>query len=232
MNMFERVFVEPFESFLEKVLEFLPNFLTFLFILVLGIILGILFKAIFAKLLQAFGIDRFFSRVGTVELLRKGGVRDPVSVLFAKFIGWLTIIVFAVISMKALQVPTIEVLFEKFLLYLPNIFVAIIILFVGYLLGNFFGRAALIASVNAGVRFSGMIGNFVKLFVFILAISMALEQLGIGKDTVVIAFAIIFGGAILALAIAFGLGGRDVAKNYIETKLQGEEREKDDISHL
>ncbi|MEW6215921.1 MAG: hypothetical protein AB1478_12085, partial [Nitrospirota bacterium] len=65
----------------------------------------------------------------------------------------------------------------------------------------------------------------------LLALTMALEQLGIGRGTIVIAFAIIFGGVVLALAIAFGLGGRDIAKEYIERKIKGEER-KDDISHL
>ncbi len=116
-------------------------------------------------------------------------------------------------------------------LELPNVFVAALILLFGYLLGNFFGRAALIASVNAGIRFSGLIGKFVKFTVFILSATMALEQLGIGRETVIIAFAIIFGGIVLALAIAFGLGGRDIAKAYLEKKMKGEEK-KDEISHL
>jgi hypothetical protein len=63
---------------------------------------------------------------------------------------------------------------------------------------------------------------------------MALEQLGIGKETIVIAFAIVFGGIVLALAIAFGLGGKDTAQQYIDKKLKGQEEEekKDEISHL
>ena len=59
---------------------------------------------------------------------------------------------------------------------------------------------------------------------------MALEQLGIGRETIIIAFAIVFGGIVLALSIAFGLGGRDIAKEYLEKKLKGEE--KDEIEHL
>ncbi len=74
-------------------------------------------------------------------------------------------------------------------------------------------------------------GRFVRFTVFMLAATMALEQLGIGRETVVIAFAIIFGGIVLTFAIAFGLGGRDSAKEYLEKKLKGEEKE-DDISHL
>ncbi|PIX89781.1 MAG: hypothetical protein COZ31_00170, partial [Nitrospirae bacterium CG_4_10_14_3_um_filter_44_29] len=168
---------------------------------------------------------------GVIELLRKGGIKDSVSVLLAKVIGWITIVIFAVISMRELEIPTVERLFESFLLYLPNVFVAALILLFGYLLGNFFGRAALIASVNAGIKISGLIGRFVKFTVFILSGTMALEQLGIARGTIIISFAIIFGGIVLALAIAFGLGGRDIAKEYLEKKVKGEEK-KDEINHL
>jgi hypothetical protein len=128
-------------------------------------------------------------------------------------------------------VPAIERLLERLFLYLPNLFVAIIILLIGYLLSNFFGRAALIASVNAGLKASRLIGRFVKLTIFLLAATMALEQLGIGKETIIITFAIVFGGIVLALSIAFGLGGRHMAKEYLEKKVKGEEK-KDEISHL
>ena len=143
----------------------------------------------------------------------------------------LTLFTFIFLSLSALKIPSVEQLLEKFFLYLPNVFVAVLIIFFGYLLSNFLGRTALIASVNAGFKISGLLGKTVKLAVFLLAVTMALEQLGIGKETIVIAFAIIFGGIVLALSIAFGLGGRDIAKEYLEKKLRGEEKG-DDISHL
>jgi len=164
-------------------------------------------------------------------MIKKGGVKEPLSLILSRFISWITIISFSILSLRSLNVPVIERILERFILYLPNVFVAAVILFLGYLLGNFLGRAALIASVNAGIKLSGLIGRFVKLTIFLLAVTMALEQLGIGRETIVIAFAIIFGGIVLALAIAFGLGGRDTAKDYIEKKVKGEEK-KDEISHL
>jgi hypothetical protein len=163
--------------------------------------------------------------------MKKGGLKDTVSVLLARLIGWLTVVIFAGISINALNVPSVERLLERFFLYLPNVFIAAMILLFGYLSGNFFGRTALIAAVNAGVRFSNLIGKFIKYLIIMLAATMALEQLGIGKETIVIAFAIIFGGIVLALAISFGLGGRDLAKDYLEKKIRCEEK-KDEISHL
>jgi len=230
----QKVIIEPFNSFFKSILQFLPNLLAFILILIIGIILGRVLSALFLRIFRAVGLDRLSEKSGAMDLIRKGGIKDSVSVLLAKIVRWVIIIIFAIIALRALELPTIERIFEKFILYLPNVFVAAAILLLGYLLGNFFGRAALIASVNAGIRVAGVIGRFIKFTVFLLAATMALEQLGIGKETIVIAFAIVFGGVVLALALALGLGGRDTAKEYIEKKLKGEEEEekKDEISHL
>lgn len=229
--MFQRVIIEPFERFYEKILQFLPNLLTLLFLLISGIILGVILRVICLRLLRAINFDKLSERFGIIEVLQKGGIKEPLSLILSKVIEWIVIVIFVIFSMYALNVSFVERLLEKFFLYLPNILVAILIIFFGYLLSNFFGRAALIASVNAGIKVSGLIGKLVKLTIFLLAVTMALEQLGIGRGTIVIAFSIIFGGTVLALAIAFGLGGRDIAKEYLEKKLKGEEK-KDEISHI
>lgn len=231
MNVIQRVIIEPSERFFEKVIQFLPNFFTAIVVLLIGVALAFGLKIIFRALLKAVSIDKFFERSGTSEMLRKWGMRESISVLFSKLIQWIVVIIFSIIAMRSLEIPTVERLLENFLMYLPNIFVALVILLFGYMLSNFLGRAALIGAVNSGLRASGLIGKLVKLTIFFLAVTMALEQLGIGRGTVIIAFAIIFGGIVLAFSIAFGLGGRDAAKAYLEKKLNGEEQ-KDDISHL
>lgn len=231
MNIFQKIIIEPIERFFERVLHFLPNFITALLIFIVGIIFGMVLKVLFLRFFKAIGLDKLSERSGVIELLRKGGIRDSASVLLSRIIEWITIIVFAGISMKALEVSTVEQIFERILLYLPNVFVAVLLLLFGYLLGNFLGRAALIASVNAGIKVSGLIGRFVKFTVLVLSGTMALEQLGIGRETVVIAFTIIFGGIVLALAIAFGFGGKEIARTYLEKKFLTEE-DKDDIEHL
>ena len=231
MNMYETLITEPFQKFYEKLILFLPNFLSAIVILIAGIAFGFLLKYLFSRIFRIIGLDKVSERSGAAELMKKGGLKDTVSVLLARLIGWLTVIIFAGIAISALNVPSVERLLERLFLYLPNIFVAAMILLFGYLLGNFFGRTALIAAVNAGVRFSNLIGKFIKYLIIILSATMALEQLGIGKETIVIAFAIIFGGIVLALAISFGLGGRDLAKDYLEKKIRCDEK-KDEISHL
>ncbi len=231
MNTFERIVIEPFERLFEKIVQFLPNLLTSVLILIVGIAVAGLMRKVFGRLFLALHVDKHFERIGLTESLHKGGIKEPISVIIGKGIGWLTLFVFVVMSLRALDVPSVEQLLEQFFLYLPNIFVAALVLLFGYMLSNFLGRAALIASVNAGLKVSGMIGKLVRLTVFLLAVTMALEQLGIGSGTIIIAFAIIFGGIVLALSLAFGLGGRDMAKEYLEKKMKSEEQ-KDEISYL
>jgi len=234
-KMFERVITEPLQLFIDKLIAFLPNIISALIVLIFGLIIGKLAQIVIGRLLHFFKVDEFAERAGFQRVLARGGVRESFSSLVARFIGWVIIITFLIIALGSLNLPAIERLLEKFFLYLPNIFVSIIIVVIGYMLSNFFARAALIASVNAGLSVSGIIGKGVKLAVFLFSLMIAFEHLGIGQETIVITFAIIFGGVVFALSLAFGLAGKDAAKEYIEKKLlrkQIEEEEPDDIQHL
>lgn len=232
MNSFlDRIIVEPFDRLLERLLQFLPDIFIAIIIFSAGILLGFILKALSTKIFAAVNIDKLLERSGVVEMMKKGGVKEPISLILARTIEWMTIVVFSIISLRTLNVPAIERILERFILYLPNIFVAAVILFLGYFLGNFFGRAALIASVNAGFKLASLVGRSVKLTILLLSITMALEQLGIGRETIIIAFAIVFGGIVFALSLAFGLGGKEIARDYLEKKMKGEER-RDEIDHV
>jgi hypothetical protein len=230
-NFFQKVIVEPFNRFSERLLNFLPDVLVFTLIFCAGIVIAFILRAVFSRFFRAIKLDRLADRSGTGEMLVRGGLKEPLSLVTARFIGWLTVIIFFLLALGSLSVPAIDRIMEKFVLYLPNVFVAAFIVFLGYLAGNFLGRAALIASVNAGIKVAGLIGKLVKLSVLLLTLTMALEQLGIGEETIVIAFTVIFGGAVLSIALALGLGGREIAKEYLEKKLKGGEK-KDEIDHL
>lgn len=227
------IIIEQFKSFLEKIAGFLPNVFTGIVLIVVGIVVAWLLKMFITRTGQVLKLDYLCERVGLTQILHKSRIKEPFSRIFGRFIYWVVLISFIIMGLSAFHVPAVDNILASFLLYLPNVIVAGIILFLGYLLGNFLGRAALIASVNAGLAISGLVGRLVKYTVFIMAVAMSLELLRIGKETVLIAFAIIFGGVVLALAIAFGLGGRDAAKEYIDRVLkEKKEEEKDEIEHL
>ena len=232
MNIIERIMVEPLERFYEKLLIFLPNLLTSLILLVFGFLLGVFVKWVFNRIFKAVNLDGLSQKLGMRDALSRSGFKEPLSLIVSRILKWLTIITFIIVAMQNLSIPTVEHLVERMFLYLPNIFIAALILILGYILGNFFGRAAIIASVNAGMASAGLIGKAVKFTVFLLSCTMALEQLGIGKDTIVIAFAIVFGGIVFSFSIAFGLGGKDIAGDFLRKKMREPKGENDEIDHL
>lgn len=231
MDLLDRFINEPFQHFIERLRAFLPNLFTAAVILLLGFVAGWLTKVILRRILVLLRFDTYAERGGLSGLLTKGGLREPPSLLLSRIVGGVVVFSFFLIALSNLNLNVLDHLIERVFDYLPNIFVAIIILILGYMLGNFFGRAALIASVNAGMQLSRYVGRFVRYLIFILTMLIALEQLGIGKETVLLAFAILFSGMVLALAIAFGLGGRELAREYLEKRLK-ERPPEDDIQHL
>jgi hypothetical protein len=117
--------------------------------------------------------------------------------------------------------------------YLPHILAALLILLIGFLLGNFLARAAVLAMVNAGFASAHLVGSGVRLLIAIFAFAMALDQLQIARNIVTTAFAIAFGALMLGAALAFGLGGRDVARQVLEERVLARgKKDKNELSHI
>jgi len=115
-NFLDRVVTEPFEKFLERIINFLPNFLTAIIILIIGIAAGLFLRILFSRILTGIKLDKLSDRFGLSDTLKKGGIKDTLSVLLSKIIGWLTIFIFMILSLSALEVPAVEQLHEKFFL--------------------------------------------------------------------------------------------------------------------
>ena len=149
---------------------------------------------------------------------------------------WVIILVFLILGLESLKLKAVGRIAGDAISYVPHLFVALIILVVGFILANFFGRATLIAAVNAQISQARLLARFVRLGVVLFAMAMAFEQLGIASTIILAAFTIMFGGIVLAVAIAFGLGGRDAAKQIIEAGRRPADNEakskEEDVSHL
>src|SRR5207253_2648141 len=108
------------------------------------------------------------------------------------------------------------------LAFLPPLFAALLILVAGWLLANFLSQSILIAAVNARLPEARLLARAAHWAVILFAIATALTHLGIGKEMVLVAFGITFGGLVLALALAFGLGGRAIAADILARRLRRE----------
>ena len=227
--------VASFDKFLGKVVTFLPNLLAMITILVIGLITAWIIKTLLFRFLKAIQFDRVSERWGLTHVLSKGGMAYSPSSLVSRFFFWVIILITLILGINALEVAATQNFIAKFFNYLPNLFAAILILIVGYLIAIFLGQAALIAAVNAQMESAKLLSRSVRWFIIILSLTMALYHLGIAEKVIVAAFSITFGGIVLALAIAFGWGGRELAKDFLEKLSRGkDERDKgrDHISHL
>lgn len=230
-ELFNKLVLDSLLLFYQKLMNILPRMTIAIMVFLLGLIIAWVIKYIIQMILKLLNFEKHSENLGLTKALSKGGIKSTPSILISKFIQGIIILTFAIFSLYVINIQTIDKFIEHFLLYLPNIFIALFIIIIGFMLSNFLGRAALIASVNAGFKLASLVGKAVKTTILLFSFSIALEQLGIGKETVILTFSIIFGGIIIAFAIAFGLGGKEIAKEYLEQKLKGKE-DKDDFSHI
>jgi hypothetical protein len=215
-------------------LELLPNVLAMLIILSLGWVLAWGTGILIERLLRIIGLDRLSNRLGATTALLRGGVKADPSYLIGRAAYWL-VLAFAVISaMTALNLQPINQFAHSMLAYIPYLLTAAMIVISGYLLSNFVGQAVLITAVNAGLPPARTVAALSRWGVQLVAAAMALEQLGIAQNIVVVGFGITLGGMVLAAAIAFGLGAKDLAKSFLEQRLseRGRTQVPDDLRHL
>lgn len=232
-QIWKTAIVDSFNRFLGKVLIFLPNLLAMLTILLIGLLLAWIVKKMIIHFLKAIQIDKMSEQWGLGRILSKGGLNYSPTHLLGRFFYWVIVLIALILGINALEVAATQTLITQFFNFLPHLFAALGILVIGYLISVFLGQATLIAAVNAHMESAKILSLSVRRFIIILSLTMALYHLGIAEKVIVAAFSIIFGGIVLALAIAFGWGGRELAKEFLEGLSKRRKKEgPDKISHL
>jgi hypothetical protein len=147
---------------------------------------------------------------------------------------WITLLGFILIGISILNIAGLQEQIARLLRLLPEIIVAMLILFLGLLIANFLSRAALLALVNKGYGSAKLASWAIRLVIWTLAIAMALDELSVARQTVIAAFSIVFGAFMLGLAIAFGFGGQDLARQFLERSFgpKHKDDETDDLQPL
>ncbi len=197
-----------------EAIEILPNTLAGLVILALGVLFGLLFRRIAQRLLGATQLDRRAQRLGLAGTLESIGILSAVQFL-AHALEWLMILLAFMLAFYSFSPRLASDVAMRFLLYVPHLAVALVILGAGTLLSRFLARSVLIAAVNAELRSARLLSGLTRAGVLLTAVAMAFEHLGIGKTTVLVAFAILLGGAMLTVAIALGLGSQDLVRRWL-----------------
>jgi hypothetical protein len=216
---------QAYQNLVHMLAEFLPRLVVMLVVVAVGFLVALTLKYILRALLHLTKLDRLSEEAGASQVLRMAAL-PSITELFSQSVFWVTWSGFVLIGVSVLGVAGLQEQISRWFLLLPAIFVAILILFLGLVVANFLSRAVLLASVNAGYHSPKLLTWSVRFLVWMLAISMALEEIGVARQTVVAAFSIVFGALMLGVAIAFGLGGRHLARGFLERLLGQKEKEK------
>lgn len=212
----------------------LPSILAMLALVALGALFGWLAGALVSRLARAIHLDDRSRAWGLTSALARASIYRPPSQVLKLIAFWGIFMVFATMGIDALAIPGAPGATGVLMRFLPRLLSALLILVVGWLAANFLGQATLITAVNAGVVQARLLARATRWIVLLFVVATALTEIGIGKDMVLIAFGTLLGGIVLALALAFGLGGRHLARDLLD---RGRRRERepapqDTISHL
>jgi hypothetical protein len=209
------LFLISLQTFWGEIAQFLPKLLAALLLLLVGFLLARLLRAGVRRGLEAMGFGRMAEKSGLEALVRQGGVDLSLAGIIAGTVYWLVLLVVAVSAANSLGLDSVAGLANKVILYLPKVVVAILVLVFGTLFARVVNR--IVFAWFNGAKFPGAlsISTGAEYAVQIFALFLALEQLEIGTTLLTVAFTIVFGGLVLTLSLAFGLGGRDWAADRI-----------------
>jgi mechanosensitive ion channel-like protein len=208
--------------------HYLPRLIVMLIIAFVGWVIAYGLKLLVRSILRLTKFSKLSENAGASQLLHQAALPSTTE-LASRFVFWVAWAGFVLLGVSVLGIAGLQEYISRFFLFLPRLFVALVILFFGFLGANFFSRAALLAAVNANVRPSRLLSISVRVIISIFALSMVFEVLGIGEQTMLVAFGTVFGAVMLGLAIAFGVGGQGLAREFLERKLGvGKKEEKED----
>lgn len=220
------------EEGIYQIVAFLPRLAAALGILMVGLAIAKMVERGTDIALRRIGFDGWMREGGVTEALERAGTTlDPSSVI-ARLVFWTVMLLVILLSANALGITAVSVLFAELLAYIPSVITAVVVLVIGILLGEFVKDLVL---ASAGTLPGGVnLGRAAKAAVVLLAVFMALEQLDIAQDIILVFFIAVVGAAALATGLAFGLGGQEVAKQITRdwyerarhAEAQREERER------
>jgi Conserved TM helix len=215
----------------ENVAEFLPGVVGMLVILIAAVVVAMIARSLLLRALRGLHFDQRAEHLGFGTLADWPTVGGP-SLLVARVGMWMILLAGLLAGLSALDAALPDAFARTIFAYLPNVIAALLILVLGVVVSRFVARSALIAAVNQGFPFASLLSGGVRWLVLLVAWAMAFEHLGIGRGILTLAFGILFGGIVLALALAVGLGSKELVGRSLERHMREPEERPDKLTHV
>lgn len=216
--------IEPLRALLHQTGEFLPRLALAAVVLIAGWLFAKAVRFAVERGLRAANFNVLTERAGMDGFLAQGGLKTDTTGIFAILVYWLVILAVLVIAFNGLGLTYITDLLGKVMLFVPKVIVALLILAFGTYFARFIGNAVVTYCRNVGVRDGDLLGKVAQYALIVFVVLIALDQMSVGGDIVRQSFLILLAGAVFALALAFGIGGKDWAAGLLEQWWPREDR--------
>lgn len=210
------IFMASINQFWLQMVNFVPKLLAVIVILFVGWLVAKLVRSALKRLLILTQFDKFAQKSGLEAFMNSGNYNLTLSGIISQVVYWLVILLFVITGANALDLPAVAQLLQQLASYLPHIIVAILVIVFGTLFARFMNRLVFAWLHSIKFQHALTVSTSTEYGIQIFSVFVALEQLGIGMQLIYSLFVIVFGAFFLALAIAFGLGGKDWAARMIE----------------
>jgi len=208
--------LEPLRGFLISAGEFLPRIVLALLVLLAGWIVAKMVRFAIARGLRAVNFNVLTERAGIDGFLRDGGIQTDTAGILALLFYWLVILASLIIGFNLLGLTYITDVLGRVVLFLPKVMVALLILAFGAYFARFVGNAVTAYCRNVHIQDADILGRLAQYAILAFVVLIALDQVNVGGDIVRQTFLIVLAGVVLALALAFGIGGKDWAAEMLE----------------
>ena len=216
MDQIDVLLLEPLRVFLRQTGDFLPRLVVALIVLLIGWFVAKAARFAVARALRAVNFHVLTQRAGVDGFLRDGGIQPTATDLLALLVYWLVIFAALLIGFQSLGLTYMTGLLGQVVLFVPRVMVALLILVFGAYFARFLGAAITAYCRNVHIQDAELLGRLAQYAVVTFVVLIALDQVGIGGDIVRQTFLIVLAGLVFALALAFGLGGKDWAAEWLE----------------
>lgn len=200
-------------SALISLVDYLPRFVAGLIVLVVGLIVAGVAKKIFLGLFKALRVSKFLV---TVKMVKEEGEFKIWEVIIAELLRWSLTILFLVPAAEAWGLSKVTDILNELLLYLPNVFVAVIVALIGVVISNLSGDVVRQGAKSLGSSSANTLSTIARYAILFFTVLIVLNQLGVAADLVRILFTGFVAMLALAGGLAFGLGGKDTAAEILQ----------------
>jgi hypothetical protein len=207
---------ESVQAFMLTLGAFLPKLIGAILILVIGWLVAKVLQYVVVRALKLVRFNVITEAGGLDGFLKKGGVRKNTIEVLGVLVYWLVILVTLLATFNSLGLTVVSELFSRVTQFVPNVIVAVLILTIGLYVAHFMAQSVTAYTRNVGMEDAELIGRLTYYAISIFVVVIALGQMEIAPAMLYTAYLIFFGGVVLALALAFGLGGQKWAADQIE----------------